>query len=396
MSNVLSRFCSLVLCCACLWMFTGVDSFAAPSAGAGQKTEAAASQESRNKKKTQKRQVPRKAAAGEKKTTAKKGSKKRKAAPQRFKSALLYNQYANKIVLTKSVGQQIPPASLTKILAMYVALDMMKAKRVTLQTLVPVSAKAASARGSRMGLRAGEKVPLVDLFRGMAVASGNDATVAVAEFFGGTEKKFVQAMNKKARQVGMKNSVFKNCNGLPAKGQLTTAADMLALARSYLNAYPQNLDAYHSLRYFAFKNHGVVTNANPVLGNVPGADGLKTGYVDASGYNVIVTAKRGNVRLIGVLLGCPSGSVRAEEAAALLEAGFGRLAATPEVKAARTKKPATPAKNAPKKASAEKKAVPAKKAAPKDKAAPAKKETKKRASSVPSTVNVPAANNARP
>lgn len=362
--NAFSRFCALVLCCSGLMMFTGVDVFAAQAAASGNKAEASASRET-----PKKRNTPRKAAEGEKKPAGKKSDRKREAAPQRFKSAILYNQYANKTVLTKSVGQRIPPASLTKILAMYVALDMMKAKRVTLQTLVPVSARAAAARGSRMGLQAGEKVPLVDLFRGMAVASGNDATVAVAEFFGGTEKQFVQAMNKKARQIGMKNSVFKNCNGLPAKGQLTTAADMLVLARSYLENHPQSLDTYHNLRYFAFKRHGVVTNANPVLGHVPGADGLKTGYVDASGYNVIMTAKRGNVRLIGVLLGCPSGSVRAEEASALLEAGFGPLAAQPEPTTAAPENPGKkPGKNQKEVASA---TAPAQKQGGKAPAAPA-------------------------
>ena len=247
------------------------------------------------------------------------------ARPKDFKGAVLYNVTAGKIVFARDADVPVAPASLTKILSMYVALDAMKSRRISPSTIVKVSAKAASAGGSRMGLHAGDRVSLDELLRGMAVSSGNDASVAVAEYIGKSEAGFVVMMNAKARQVGMRNSVFRNANGLPAKGQVTTARDMLALARRYLADYPGNLDKYHCQRVNEY-NGCYTANANPLLGSFAGADGLKTGYVDASGYNLIATAQRGRVRIIGVILGAPTSAERAHEASALMEAGFGKLA----------------------------------------------------------------------
>ncbi len=292
--------------------------------------------------------TPRKAATKTEARKKKKGKKRKNSVvlPRfGYKSAVLFNDSTKKIVFSKNGNTPIPPASLTKIISMFVALDAMKAKKIAPSTMVTVSAKAAAAKGSRLGLRKGDKVSLDHLLRGMAISSGNDASIAVAEFIGGNEKNFVLAMNKKARAIGMKKTTFKNANGLPAKGQFTTANDMLALVRSYLAAYPENLRKYHSHKFNTYKG-GITTNANPLLGQFAGADGLKTGYVDASGYNLIATAKRGNVRIIGVILGAPTSGARAAESKALMEAGFGKLAVSVQDAEASTPKGAKSTKKA--------------------------------------------------
>ncbi len=204
---------------------------------------------------------------------------------------------------------------------MFVAEDAIRARNIRPNTLVTVSPRAAAAGGSRMGLRAYDKVPLEDLLHGMAVSSGNDASVAVAEYIGGSESKFVQMMNRKARSLGMSRSTFINSNGLPAPGQYTTAKDMLALARAYLAAYPSNLQKHHNQTFNSYKGN-LTSNANPLLRSFPGADGLKTGFVSAAGYNLIATAQRNGQRVIGVILGAPTSASRATAACSLMEACF--------------------------------------------------------------------------
>lgn len=297
------------------------------NAGKAKKPTAAPSAQNSRKTAASKAGAVKPAPASGKKTKNKSRRAARNASASRgpYKSAVLYNASTGQVIFSRNPNTQVPPASLTKILSMYVALDTMKVRRINPASIVTVSAKAASAGGSRMGLHTGDKVRLDELLRGMAVSSGNDASVAVAEYIGKSEAGFVAMMNRKARQVGMRNSVFKNANGLPAKGQFTTARDMLALARRYISDYPENLNKYHCLRVNEY-NGCYTANANPLLGSFAGADGLKTGYVDASGYNLIATAQRGQVRIIGVILGAPTSAERAHEASALMEAGFGKLA----------------------------------------------------------------------
>jgi D-alanyl-D-alanine carboxypeptidase (penicillin-binding protein 5/6) len=272
--------------------------------------------------------------ASEKKTGRKRDGISRKKSPGArapYKSAIIVNVGTGKILFAHNPNSRIPPASLTKILAMFVAEDAIRARNINSNTLVTVSRKAAAAGGSRMGLGANDKVPLVDLLHGMAVSSGNDASIAVAEYIGGSEKQFVQMMNRKAASLGMSKSTFVNANGLPAPGQYSTAKDMLILARAYLAAYPDNLQKHHNHSFNSY-NGNITTNANPLLKTFQGADGLKTGFVNASGYNLIATAQRNGQRVIGVILGAPSRSVRAAEANALLEACF----SSPETLAARS------------------------------------------------------------
>lgn len=226
--------------------------------------------------------------------------------------------YTHRVILyEQDADQQIPPASLTKVLSMYVIMDAIKSGRVGLNDVVTVSQSAADTGGSHMGLKAGEKVTLHDLLMGMAVASGNDATAAAAQYVGGSEANFVAMMNRKAKALGMTKSVFKNVHGLPAPGQMTTARDMLTMTRKYVAAYPGVLDEYHSKTTIP-NRVGYTRNSNPLLGH-DGVDGLKTGYVRASGFNLITTVKRGDTRIIMVMLGAKNKNIRQEIAEELLE-----------------------------------------------------------------------------
>lgn len=236
------------------------------------------------------------------------------------RSAILMNMSTGKILYEQNADDPIPPASLTKILTMYIALDNVSAGKSSLNSLVRISRQAARTGGSRMALKPNERVRLESLLMGMAVSSGNDASAAVAEFLGGTQARFVKMMNARAAGLGMASTTFRNPHGLPASGQITTARDMLALSAGYLRAHPEAL-RYHSTRFM--RHNGVVTyNKNPLLGNYPGADGLKTGWVIASGYNLVSTAHRGGTRLVAVVLGAEDGKARARAVYRLMEAGF--------------------------------------------------------------------------
>lgn len=235
-------------------------------------------------------------------------------------SAILYDLDHDAILFEQNADQRIAPASLTKVLSMFLALDSVDQGKLSLDNTVTVSRAAAGTGGSRMGLRENDVVSLEQLLMGMAVSSGNDASMAVAECVGGSTPAFVAMMNAKAQALGMRDSQFRNPHGLPAKGQYTTARDMLTLARAYLQAHPQAL-RFHNTHTISHKGR-VTWNKNPLLGQYPGADGLKTGWVNASGYNLIFTASQGPRRLLAVILGAPDSRTRGVEAFRLLDAGF--------------------------------------------------------------------------
>jgi len=176
-----------------------------------------------------------------------------------------------------------------------------------------------------MFVQTGNDIPLGELIKGIAVVSANDGSVALAEHIGGTVERFVGQMNQKARELGMFNSNFRNPNGLPAKDQFTTARDMLVLARSYLQRFPEALDL-HSTQYFTYNNI-TQRNRNSLLRHYPNADGLKTGWVAIAGYHIIATAKRGHTRLIAVVMGARSPGIRARETEQLLDEGFRMIGA---------------------------------------------------------------------
>lgn len=235
-------------------------------------------------------------------------------------SAIVYDLDHDAILFEQNADERIPPASLTKVMSMFLALDFVNQGHAGLDDAILVSSEAAAQGGSRMGLRANEAVSLKKLLLGMAVSSGNDASYAVAEQVGGSADAFVKMMNTRAASLGMNDTNFANPHGLPHPAQYTTARDMLTLARAYLKAHPQSLDLHNTqiLEHGGYKTW----NKNPLIGQYPGADGLKTGWIRASGYNLIFTAARDKRRLLAVILGAPDVLTRGAEACRLLDAGF--------------------------------------------------------------------------
>lgn len=242
------------------------------------------------------------------------------SAPTKVCSAIIYDLDREVILFEQNADERIPPASLTKVMSMFLGFDHVGAGRSSLSDTVKISSAAAAVGGSRMGLRANEGVQLRKILMGMAVSSGNDASHALAEHVGGSVDAFVGLMNKRCQMLGMKDTNFANPHGLPAANQYTTARDMLRLARAYLRAHPGSLD-YHNTRIL--EHGGYKTwNKNPLLGQYPGADGLKSGWIRASGYNLIFTATRDGHRLLAVIMGAPDTYIRSAEACRLLDAGF--------------------------------------------------------------------------
>lgn len=236
------------------------------------------------------------------------------------KSAILINAATGKILYKKKADRLIQPASLTKILTLYLLHEAINEGRVYPSDRVKISADAYFTSGSSMYLEEGSDVDMEDLIKGIAVVSANDASVAVAEYIGGDVLSFVKMMNAKARELGMNRSRFMNPNGLPAKGQVSTARDIAKLACAYIRDFPESL-SLHAMQSFTYRNI-IQTNHNILLKNYPDVDGLKTGFVRAAGFHLIVTAKRDNTRLIAVVLGEKNPVIRAREAEKLLDIGF--------------------------------------------------------------------------
>lgn len=235
-------------------------------------------------------------------------------------SAILMDMTTGRVLYSHNADDPLPPASITKVLSLYLADEAIHEGKVRPTDPVKISQKAGRTGGSKMFIQAGSEIPLEDLLKGMAVVSANDASVAVAEYIGGNVERFVEQMNRKARELGMERSFFKNPNGLPARGQFTTARDMMILASHYLRRFPESLDL-HSQQYFTY--HDITQrNRNSLLQHYPNADGLKTGWIIKSGYHIVATAKRGNTRLIAVVMGAKTPGIRASEAARLLDEGF--------------------------------------------------------------------------
>jgi D-alanyl-D-alanine carboxypeptidase (penicillin-binding protein 5/6) len=243
----------------------------------------------------------------------------------RAKAALLMDMNTGEILYSLNPDESIAPASLTKLLTLYLIREALQQNKISPNELIPVSQQASHTGGSRMSLRTGEMTPLDELIKGISIVSANDACEAVAEYFGqGDPQAFIDRMNDKAKLLGMTHSTFKTPNGLPAPGQYTTARDILMLSTDYLHRFPEAL-AIHSLPNYTHNNR-THTNSNTLLGKFPGVDGLKTGFVCESGYNIVATAKRGDTRLLAVVLGSPSKGVRERETEKLLDHGFAMVA----------------------------------------------------------------------
>ena len=241
------------------------------------------------------------------------------------KSAILINADGNKILYAKNPDKPMQPASLTKILSLYIVHEALREGKIKPSDMVKINLNAQLTGGSSMFLVDEKEVALEDLIKGMAVVSANDASVAVAEHLGGSVSGFVDLMNAKARELKMKRSHFVNPNGLPEKGQVSTARDIAKLSRAYIHDFPEALQL-HSIQEYIYRNI-TQRNTNSLLRNCSDVDGLKTGFVRAAGFHLVATAKRGNTRLIAVVMGEKNPKIREKETINLLERGFKMTAA---------------------------------------------------------------------
>ena len=244
------------------------------------------------------------------------------------RSYLLMDVSANQVLAGRDIDSPVEPASLTKLMSAYLVFDALRARKISLQQTLPVSVRAWKMPGSRMFIDPSMQVPVEDLVKGMIVQSGNDATVALAEGVGGTVERFVQLMNDQAKALGMKSTTYMNVEGLTVPGHVTTARDLSILATRLLQDFPEYTH-YYSIKKYRFQGTPTAndTNRNMLLFRDPTVDGLKTGHTDAAGYCLVATAKRDfpnlpGRRLLSIVLGTSSETVRANESQKLLNWGF--------------------------------------------------------------------------
>lgn len=212
------------------------------------------------------------------------------------------------------------PASLTKLMTLYLTFSALDSGRLSLGDALPVSVNAANAPPTKMGLQHGSTVVVRDAIMGLVTRSANDAAVLLGETLGGDEESFARMMTQKARQLGMNSTVFRNASGLPNREQVTTAHDMARLAYALLRDFPHYYPIF-SVQSYVYRGRPL-DNHNHMLANYPGADGLKTGYTAASGFNLVMSAVRDNRRLIGVVMGGDSPTQRDRLMAELMDRGF--------------------------------------------------------------------------
>ncbi len=237
------------------------------------------------------------------------------------------------------------PASLTKLMTVYVALAEIEAGRLRFEDSISVTRHAAAQHPVKFGLRAGQIITVRDAINAAIVASANDATVALAERIAGSEQAFATRMTGMATELGMVRTVFQNVSGLPADGQVTTARDMAILAQAFLRNFPQHYELFNQRSVtIGGRSRGTV---NSILGAYEGADGMKTGFTCASGYNMVASARRDGRRLIAVVLGSRNGGARTLEMKRLLDLGFSGVAAPAIDLVALAEQPVEPGAGAP-------------------------------------------------
>ena len=243
-------------------------------------------------------------------------------------SAILIEANTGKIIFEKEINKRVSVASMTKMVAQIIILEEVKNKRIKWNDVVTVSRNASGMGGSQIYLEEGEKMTVYDLMKGISVASANDATVAMAEYISGTEDKFVSRMNKKVKELGLENTNFVNCTGLDEDKHYSSAYDMVMIARELVINYPEIFEfssIYEDYLRKDTKNKFWLVNTNKLINFYEGADGLKTGHTDDAGYCLATTAKRNNLRLIGVILGEKESKVRNNEMVDLLDYGFNNI-----------------------------------------------------------------------
>jgi D-alanyl-D-alanine carboxypeptidase len=235
-------------------------------------------------------------------------------------STIVVDARTGQVLEAENQDAERHPASLTKMMTLYMVFEALRDRRIDLDQQVPVSAHAASMEPTKLGLVPGTNLTVQQAILGLVTLSANDAAAALGELLGGDEDRFAQMMTLRARAMGMAHTTFRNASGLPDPDQWTTAQDMAVLARRILTDFPNDY-SYFSTPSFVFHRR-VIYNHDTMLKTYPGADGFKTGYTKASGHNLVTSAMRGNVRLIGVVLGADSNVQRSVRMAALLDQGF--------------------------------------------------------------------------
>ena len=236
------------------------------------------------------------------------------------KAYMLIDINSGKILAEKNSEEHLPPASLTKMMTLYVISNALNNNQIHLNDSVRISRDAWKIGGSRMFIKEGQQVPVEDLLKGIIVDSGNDACVAMAEHVGGSENAFTDIMNQQAQNLGMKNSHFTDSTGLPDPNLYTTAKDLAILGRALITEFPQYYGWYKQ-KWFTY--NGIrQPNRNRLLWRDSQVDGLKTGHTSDAGFCLVSSAKRENMRLLAVVLGEPNDSTRADDSEKLLNYGF--------------------------------------------------------------------------
>jgi D-alanyl-D-alanine carboxypeptidase (penicillin-binding protein 5/6) len=236
------------------------------------------------------------------------------------KAYILQDYDSQRIVAEKDSDQSIEPASITKLMTAYAVFMELKSGNISLEDSVTISEKAWRTPGSRMFIEVGKQVSVEDLLKGMIIQSGNDATVALAEYIAGSEDTFAALMNRHAEELGLTGSHFMNSTGLPDAEHYMSARDIALLAGQLIREFPEYYQWY-SQKEFTF-NDITQYNRNKLLWRDASVDGVKTGHTDSAGYCLVTSAKQGDMRLISVVLGTDSENARADASQALLNYGF--------------------------------------------------------------------------
>ncbi|MBY6072664.1 D-alanyl-D-alanine carboxypeptidase [Marinobacter salsuginis] len=235
-------------------------------------------------------------------------------------SYVLMDPKSGRIIMEENSHERLPPASLTKMMTAYIVERELDEGRIAMSDMVPISVNAWKTEGSRTFVREGTQVSVEDLLRGVIIQSGNDASVALAEFVAGSEDAFVDIMNQQAQLLGMKDTNFENATGLPSPDHFSTAYDLAMLAQAIINDYPENYPLYAE-KHFTYNNIRQ-PNRNSLLWRDDSVDGLKTGHTEEAGYCLVASAKRNDTRLIAVVMGTNSSEARAQEIQKMLNYGF--------------------------------------------------------------------------
>lgn len=235
-------------------------------------------------------------------------------------SYILMDPLSGRIIMEENSHERLPPASLTKMMTAYIVERELDEGRISLSDMVPISVNAWRTEGSRTFVKEGTEVSVENLLKGVIIQSGNDASVALAEYIAGSEGAFVDIMNQQAQILGMNESSFANATGLPAPDHFSTAYDLALLAKAIINDYPENYPLY-AQKHFTYNNIRQ-PNRNSLLWRDDSVDGLKTGHTEEAGYCLVASAKRNDTRLIAVVMGTDSTSSRAQEVQKMLNYGF--------------------------------------------------------------------------